>query len=157
MKPPNFRGRLQSICALGASLAISLIAQGAEPEAIQADIDYLLGGLGRKADLQERIAGVVKHGPGAVPILITRYSRTEQEKRWPLAACLCLIPTAESLDFLKRILRSHEDRQALSEIIRRFPLEQEGQITLLLVDLLGIPPESVYAQEIGRASCRERV
>src|SRR5262245_45397174 len=125
--------RLQFICTLAAWLALCISAWPAEPEAIQADINFLLDGLGRRVNLQERIDRVAMHGTNAVPILINNYTHTEPDKRWPLAACLCQVPTVESLEFLKAILRSHEDPQAASQVIRNFPLEQEDQITLLLV------------------------
>ena len=147
VNPVNNRRRLQSSCALAAWLAVCVSAQGLEPEEIQADIDHLLSGLGGRVNLQERIDRVAKHGTNAVPVLIETYSRSEPEKRWPLAACLCQIPNAESVDFLKTILRSHEDRRAASEVIRRFPLEYEDQITLLSVDLLGAAHLSFDAEE----------
>ena len=131
--------RLQYIWTLAAWLALCTSAWAAEPEAIQADINFLLDGLGRKVNLQERIDRVAKHGTNAVPILIKNYTHNEPDKRWPLAACLCQVPSVESLDFLKAILRSHDDQQVASQVIQRFPLEQEDQITLLLVDLLAVP------------------
>jgi hypothetical protein len=143
----NNKYRLQSICALTAWLVSCFSSQAVESREIQADIDHLLGGLGHKADRQAQIERVVKHGTNAVPLLIERYTRTEQERRWPLATCLCQIPTIKSLDFLKDVLRTHEDRQATSEVIRRFPLEHEDQITLLLIDLLEVTHQSFEAQE----------
>ena len=141
------RCRQQSIWALAVCLAMCGSAQGPEPEAIQSDIDQLLGGLQHKVNLQERIERVAKHGTNAVPLLIDRYTRSEPDKRWLLAACLCQIPTIASLDFLKAILQRHQDPQATSEVIQRFPLENEDQITLLLVDLLGVARQSLEAQE----------
>ncbi|MBI3851050.1 MAG: HEAT repeat domain-containing protein [Verrucomicrobia bacterium] len=147
MNPKNNRHWPQSGLAFGALLLLCVSVQGFEPKEVQADIDHLLAGLGRKVNLEERIERVAQHGTNAVPLLIERYGQSDPEQRWLLAACLCQLPTVGSLDLLRSILRSHEDQRASSQVIRRFPLEYEDQITMILVDLLRVARLSFDAEE----------
>ncbi len=117
------------------------------PNKIQADIDQLLAGLEHKWNPQDRIARIAKHGSNAVPFLIETYRRAEAEKRWALVDCLCRIPTTGSLEFVKSILRNHEDRSPTTRAIQRFPLEREDEITLILVDLLQVQNHGSDARE----------
>jgi hypothetical protein len=133
---------MASFCALWCSTAA--VTQRDE---IQESVQALLKRAGGKVEMDKLLAQVMKYGSAAVPILIEAYPGATPAQRGCLAICLCQMPTVESLDFLKETLRKHEDDRVATAIVQHFPVEQEDQITLLLVDLLGVPRIGFWASE----------
>ncbi|MBC8869321.1 MAG: hypothetical protein H8E44_07875 [Planctomycetes bacterium] len=125
----------------------ALQSRRAENEAIEQAIDHMLSGLGHKTVMQARIDAVVGFGEDAVPLLMKRYGMTDDDRSWPLVSSLCQIATPTAREFVRQILTDHRERRATITVIRDYPVEHEGDIVGLLIELLHVRRQQYDASE----------
>jgi hypothetical protein len=114
---------------------------------IEEDVDRMLSAMRGKFSLQPHADRITEHGDAAVPALIDRHSEVAEEKRWALVACLCRLPTPESRKFLMAVIQQHADRKSTSYAIRHYPIQHDGDITEILINLLAVQHHRWNASE----------
>ena len=114
---------------------------------IEQAIDQMLAGPGHKVEMQPLIDRIASFREAAVPSLIQRYEKTDDDRCWPLMSCMCQIGTDTSLNFVRQVLSEHKKKWATSRAIKDYPISKEDDIAPELIDLVGVREQSYDAVE----------
>jgi len=110
-----------------------------DPAQIEAAVDRMLTAMRVNRGISvyaDRVDGMVRYGDAAVPILIHKHDEVVEQKLWALVACLCKLPTTESRKFLMGVIRKHINHIATSYAISHYPIQHEGDIVAILIEIL---------------------
>lgn len=114
---------------------------------IEEDVDRMLSAMQGKFSLQPHADRIAEHGDAAVPVLVDKHGEVAEEKRWALVACLCRLPTPESRKFLMAVIQQHADRKSTSYAIRHYPIQHDGDIVEILIEILPVQYHGYDASE----------